>query len=103
MQQNSPAISPIGRPAEAVAPLHSWTLRNGADSIRCALYAAGDRVDLRIESGGSIAISQRCAGREQADGLSSAWRAAFESRGWTEDPGPVRLAPKADRRQSAAL
>ena len=102
MTHNSPATGPIGRPTEPATPLHSWTLRNGTGSLHCALYAAGDRVDLRIESDGSIAISQRCAGREQADALSTAWRAAFESRGWTEDRPQVSLAPKVDRRQSAA-
>ena len=102
MQHNPAPIGPIGRPTDPLTALHSWTLQNGADSIHCALYAAGDRVDLRIESNGSIALSQRCAGREQADALSSAWRAAFESRGWTEDPPPLRLALKGDRRQSAA-
>lgn len=110
--QSSPMTNRVGRHGEAragadaeaasAAPLSSWSLRSGTDAVRCALHAADGGVHLRIESNTSITISQRFPNLEQADAMSSAWRAVFESRGWTEDAGSVRVAPKADRRQTAA-
>ena len=64
----------------------TWTLRNGVDSARCALYEVGDRVDLHIQMTDEVVISQRCPDPQQARALSEAWRAAFLSRGWSEEP-----------------
>jgi hypothetical protein len=71
----------------------AWTLRKGGDAIRCVPQIIGDRINLRIESTGAVAIVQRCADGEQADAMSGAWRAVFESRGWTEQPTPARVTP----------
>lgn len=79
-----------------------WTLRNGTDLIRCGLNGLGDWPELRLESTSSVEIRQRCSDRDVAEAMSSAWRAIFESRGWTEDVAPVRPVAKMDRRQPAA-